>query len=174
MTNKIILLIGPAGVGKTTASALLAKKFKRSAVIEVDRLRHSIKSGYISPFTSAGRGQLELSTKNTCLLSKSFVDAGFNVIIDDCVTDKARLDLYYRTLKKYKFLTILLFPNKNVIKKRDGNRTGSARMGERAFFLHDKFTRRILEEKRWFMLDNSHLTPTQTVNDIYKIIKAKL
>lgn len=34
----ILLLIGPGGAGKTTAAELLAKRFKRSAVIEVDEI----------------------------------------------------------------------------------------------------------------------------------------
>jgi adenylylsulfate kinase-like enzyme len=172
--NKIILINGPGGAGKTTASILLAKKFKRSAVIEADEIRLMIKSGYKSPFTKAGQAQLELSTKNACLLAKAFADEGFDVIIDDCTTGKKRLDLYYKTLKKYRFLIILLLPTRSIVKKRDGQRTGSAKLGKQGLTLYDKFIKRLPEEKRWVVLDNSNLTPAQTVLKMSRIIKLNL
>src|SRR6266481_5899774 len=120
----ICLLIGPAGAGKTTASLLLAKKFKKCAVIEVDVIRHMIKGGYIPPFGEDGYDQLVLSTKNASILAKGFVKEGFSIIIDDCVTGKKRLDLYYRLFKNYRFLTILLLPNEKTVKMRDAKRMG--------------------------------------------------
>ncbi len=172
MKNKpfILLLIGPGGAGKTTAAELLAARFKQCAVIEVDEIRHMIKSGHVDPFTKEGHQQLELSTKNACSLAKSFVKEGFNVIIDDCVTGKKRLNLYYRTMKPNRFLTILLLPSKEIIKKRDAKRTGRARLGKKTLELHDRFLKRLSEETRWHAIDNSKHMPKQTVNAIYTLL----
>ncbi len=167
----ICLLIGPGGAGKTTVSALLAKKFSKCVVIEADELRHMVKKGLTDPFSREGQDQLVLSTKNSCLLAKSFADQNFNVIIDDCVAGKPRLDLYYKLLKRYHLVTILLLPNREAIRHRDSRRTGTARLGKKTLAIHDKFIQRIEQEKRWHVIDNSNHTPQTTMRAIYKLLR---
>ena len=167
----ICLLIGPGGSGKTTASKLLAQKFEKSAVIEVDMIRHMIANGHVDPFLKEGTDQLVLSTRNACVLAKNFANAKFNVIIDDCTTDKRRLDLYFRTLKSYRLLVVLLLPKRETLLKRDAVRKGRARLGTKTLELHDRFTQRMLEEKRWHVIDNSTLSPQETVDAIFKKLK---
>ena len=57
----ICLTTGPAGSGKSSVSKELVKKFERSAVIEVDILRHMIKGGYIKPWPHTEEVDLQLS-----------------------------------------------------------------------------------------------------------------
>lgn len=45
--NKLYLITGPAGVGKSTISKLLAKKLDKSILIEGDDIYHMVISGYI-------------------------------------------------------------------------------------------------------------------------------
>lgn len=166
----VCLLLGPGGAGKTTASHLVAKKFKKSAVIEVDVLRHMIQSGYIAPFKKLGYEQLRLSTINASKIANSFLENGFSIIIDDCVTEKRRLDLYFAKLKKFRVVTILLLPHRDVITARDGQRIGSAKLGPRALVLHKKLSKRATEETRWHVIDNSTHTPQQTAKIIHTLL----
>ncbi len=64
----VCLITGPMGTGKSSVSNALAKKFERSAVIEVDKLRGMIKGGFVrpSPYTDEVDLQLSLSAKNAC------------------------------------------------------------------------------------------------------------
>ena len=48
--NKLYLLTGPAGVGKSTVSELIANSLEKSVLIEGDDVYHLVKGGYISPW----------------------------------------------------------------------------------------------------------------------------
>ena len=48
--NKIYLITGPAGVGKSTISKLLAEKLERSVLIEGDDVYHFVVGGYVAPW----------------------------------------------------------------------------------------------------------------------------
>lgn len=93
------MINGPGGAGKTTSSRLLAREFEKCVLIEVDEIRKLIVQGEADPFTSDGQEQLMLSTRNTAFLAQSYIDAGFSVIIDDCITGKERLDFTFRHLR---------------------------------------------------------------------------
>lgn len=99
-TPTIYLLNGPGGAGKSTLARLFAKEFKQCALIEVDEIRKNIIRGEADPFTPEGQSQLVLSTKNSTQLALNYIEAGFSVIIDDCVAGKERLDYYYVPLKR--------------------------------------------------------------------------
>ena len=45
--NTLYIITGPAGVGKTTISKGLAKRCKKSALIEGDDIYHQVISGYV-------------------------------------------------------------------------------------------------------------------------------
>ncbi|MGX4600021.1 hypothetical protein [Faecalimicrobium sp. JNUCC 81] len=49
MKEKIIILSGPAGVGKSTTADILASNFNKSAYISGDIISHMPVSGYEKP-----------------------------------------------------------------------------------------------------------------------------
>jgi len=85
--NFICLITGPAGAGKSSVTKALAKKFTRSAVINVDQIRGMIVGGYKKPwpYDDEAELQLSLSAKNACEIANNFLEKGFKVFIDDLV-----------------------------------------------------------------------------------------
>jgi len=168
----ICLVTGPAGVGKSTITKELAKKFTNSARIDVDYVRQMIDNGYLKPFldNKKTRDQLLLSRKNACSLAKNFVQSGFNVFIDDVISQESNLNYYLESLRDYKVLVFLLFCDKNVLSERDSARPEEQVMGKRALELHDHFSKR-LNEKRWFIIDSSKSSVAITAKQIISLIK---
>ncbi|MEK7496885.1 MAG: AAA family ATPase [Patescibacteria group bacterium] len=168
----ICLVTGPAGVGKSTITKELAKKFINSARVDVDYIRKMIVSGYVKPFRDSKkiRAQLLLSRKNACSIAKNFIESGFCVFIDDVILKESSLDYYLESLSDYKVFVFLLFCNKDVLRKRDTARPKGQVMGKRALQLHDDFSKR-LDEKRWFVIDTSKSTVAKTTKQIIGLIK---
>jgi adenylate kinase family enzyme len=171
--NSVILILGPAGAGKSTICKELAKKFKRSVVIETDKLRDMVKMSHVKPWEKGGEAELLLATKNTSVLAKNFLKSKYIVIIEDVVIKKSRLDLYLKELKSAKVKIILLLPSKNTLKHRDGLRSKEFQLGKRALDLHDMFTERLNKEKRWSVLDTSNETVLMTTKRICDLLKIK-
>lgn len=169
----IYILNGPGGAGKTTASRLLAKEFEQCALIEVDEIRKLIVKGEADPFTSEGQEQLMLSAKNTALLARSYIDAGFSVIIDDCIAGKERLDYYFQAFERNDFKVALVLPSKQTLIERDGLREGRAQLGsDKISWLYDRFRERLPEEDRWQVVDNTNLTPEGTAQKLLDVFKS--
>lgn len=172
MKAQIILIVGPAGAGKSTISNFLSRRFERSTVIPVDAIRDMVRMGNVRPFpkTTEGDAQLILSVENACALANNFIRMGFTVIIDDVVSSKDRLDLYFKLLVEEPH-PFLLLPNREVVIERDLSRAAENQMKERAIELHDKFVERIKEETRWQVIDSSKLSPDETVGQIIELLR---
>ena len=83
----LIVVTGIMAAGKSTVARLLAQRFVQGVHIEADVLQRMIISGGVwvsqpgEPDGEAAR-QLRLRLKHLCLLGKSFVEAGFTVVLD--------------------------------------------------------------------------------------------
>jgi adenylylsulfate kinase-like enzyme len=159
------LVTGPAGSGKTTVSNLLAKAFEKSAVIEVDTLRHMVKGGLVKPwpYSEEVARQTALGVKNACDMARNCISEGFVVFIDD-VVGITNLDLYYRYLEGIPFKTFLLLPSKETVRERDAKREVKT-MGGRALELHDQFSEKATKGK-WQIIDSSNQSAQQTCEEI--------
>jgi adenylate kinase family enzyme len=111
----ILLLTGPPASGKNTIAELLAKRLERCAAIDVDELRSMIVQPDNLTWESRERAaQEDLVVKNACSLAKNFMEAGFDVVISDVITERS-LETYKRALSKTTVKTILLLPTENEI-----------------------------------------------------------
>ncbi|HSX31338.1 MAG TPA: AAA family ATPase [Candidatus Saccharimonadales bacterium] len=170
MKAAIYILNGPGGAGKTTTARLLAEQLERCALIEVDEIRKLIVQGESDPFSKEGQAQLILSSQNAAQLARNFYDNGFTVIIDDCVTDKERLDYYCKTLHELPFKIFLILPTQEALISRDNERKGRSKLGRTKIeWLYQRFVERANEEQRWEIIDNTHLTATETVKRLQGI-----
>lgn len=81
----IVVLTGPAASGKNTISHFYATEFcERGAVIDVDAIRWMLRKPHAAPWDGhEGLIQHRLGVYHACMLAKSFVDEGCEVIILD-------------------------------------------------------------------------------------------
>lgn len=168
--NFICLITGPAGAGKSSVTKALAKKFTRSAVINVDQLRGMIVGGYKKPwpYNDEAELQLSLSAKNSCEIANNFLEKGFKVFIDDMVGRKL-LEQYSEYFKNDNFKTFLLLPSLESLLKRFDERGNKEELRKRTQDLHKSFSEK-RDKLNWKIIDSSNLTLEETVNLIYKDI----
>ncbi len=133
-----------------------------------------IRSGQVKPFlnTHESKNQVTLSVHNACSLAKNFNDFNFNVIIDDIVASKEKLDLYFKLTGGYRLLVFLLTCELKVLAERDLGRDLVAQQGKRVSQLHDKFSS-LANETRWNVIDTTNIDKKETVDFILKIINKK-
>lgn len=84
----IVLVTGPQAAGKTTVSALLAGRFERSVHLDGDAFRRFIVTGRADMTPDASDealAQLRLRYRGTASAAHAYLDAGFDVIVDDVV-----------------------------------------------------------------------------------------
>lgn len=167
--NFICLITGPMGVGKSSTSKVLAEKFEKSAYIKVDHIRKMIIGGYIGPGDENFYIQEKLGIKNTCALANNYLEAGFNVFIDD-VMGKEKLQQYVEFFPNRKIEAFLLLPSIEVTLERFNGRGGATEVLEkRTRHLHDQFTL-LKNETNWKVIDSSNFTLEETVEKIYNQI----
>ena len=166
----ICLITGPAGSGKSSTSKALAEKFERSAVIEVDKIREIIKSGYVKPFPYNDEVdlQLTLSAKNACDMANNLLEKGFNVFIDDVVGRKL-LAQYSNSFKDKNFKAFLLVPSLEALLRRFDERGNNEELRKRTIELHGKFLEK-KDELNCQIINSSDQTLEETVDEIYKSI----
>ena len=164
----VCLITGPAGGGKTSVSNALAKRFERSAVIEVDTLQGMIKGGHVRPwpYNNEAASQLFLSAQNACDVANNFLERDFNVIIADAV-GKTQLEQYSNFFKDRNFKTFLLLPSLEVLRARFDNREDNKELRERTTELHKKFSER-RDQLNWQAIDSSDQSLDETVEHIYQ------
>ncbi len=106
----ILILTGPPAAGKSKIGPIIARQLARGAVIDVDLLRAVIVQPHIAPWRGdAGMAQLRLGAQNACAVARNAVDAGFNVVILDVLTDETAA-LYHGELYTIPHEIVLLLP----------------------------------------------------------------
>ena len=124
MQHAVLVISGIPGAGKSTISALVARRLERAAHIEAELLQRLIASGSVwpdgQPHEEAMR-QLRLRGRNAALLADSFFEAGITPIIDDVVIG-SRLDELRADLRSRPLLFVLLVPDLDAVRARNRER----------------------------------------------------
>ncbi len=105
------ILTGPAASGKNTIAGIYATQFcERCAVIDVDSVRQMLRQPHLAPWDGdEGLDQHRLGVRHACLLAKSFVAEGCEVVILDVVwADLGQI--YRRELEGYDARIVRLMP----------------------------------------------------------------
>lgn len=163
----ICLITGPSGSGKSSVSRALAEKFERSAVIEVDTLRHIIKGGYARPWPRSEEAdtQLLLAVENACDIGDNLLAKNFAVFIEDVVREKF-LQKYSDYFKDNNFKAFLILPSVESLLTRFDNRGDDKELRLRTIELHKKFLEK-RDTLNWTVIDSSNQTLEETVGEIY-------
>jgi hypothetical protein len=123
----VLAITGPAGSGKSTLAAKLAPQIEHCVNIEVDHVKHFIVNGFIYNRTSPeGIKQWELLGTNLGTLTRNFVDAGYNVIINGYLNQQGFEKLQEHITFTHK---VLLAPQITVAVKRDSTRPEDKLLG---------------------------------------------
>ena len=150
---------------------MLAERLTPGVHVEADTLQKMIISGRVwitrprEPEGEAHR-QLRLRLKNSCLLARSFLDAGFNVVLDDIIIG-ARYQHLLEDLAGTPFTLVVLAPRPDVVAtKRDPGRSWPALGEEWSRYLDEELRKTMAGIGLWF--DTSDQTPEETVEEIFR------
>ncbi len=107
--NPITILTGPAAAGKNTIAQVYATQFcERCAVIDVDLIRGMLRQPHFAPWDgSQGLDQHRLGVVHACMLAKSFLAEGYEVVLLDVVWDDLG-QLYRQELAGHYFRIVRL------------------------------------------------------------------
>lgn len=162
--NKVYIISGPAGVGKSTVSKALAKKIENSAYISGDSVSSMHVNGRKNPWESTK--EVALIWDNILSLTKNFLKYKNNVVID-YVTFLEEAEWINASLRKLNVEVnyIVLWADNKTLANRDNMRKSEYRMGERCLILADEFREAQIDQKH--ILDTSHSpSVTSIVNEI--------
>jgi len=170
----IIVITGIQGAGKSTVGRLLAGRFARGAFVEADALQRMIvsggqwvtKSGGSGAMTAEATNQLRLRLRNSCLVARSFFEAGFTAVVDDIIIGE-RWDHLREDLCGQPFYVVVLAPNVATVIARDAAREKTVG-AEWAGFLDGELRKTMAGVGLW--IDSTRQSPEETVEDIMERI----
>jgi predicted kinase len=161
--NKVYILSGPAGVGKSTTSKELVKKLKSSAYISGDFISHMHVNGRKKPWES--KEEISLIWDNILSLTQNFLKYGNDVVVD-YVTFPQEAKWLSDNLKDLNVEVnyIVLWTDNETLLERDYMRKPEHRMGERCLILVNEFMESGLDERHIYE------TSKDTLYDIPNVI----
>ncbi len=162
--NKLYVITGPAGVGKSTVSYELGKRLDKSVVIEGDTIYNFFVGGRIKPWYP--NAPLDLFWKNSIMLIKSYLENGYDVVFNYIIKNK-QLENLKETFKDYDFIFSCLLVDEPTIIKRDLLRPEDCQMHERSLILLKEFINCNYDNK--YIIDSSNLTVEETVEKILRV-----
>lgn len=171
----IVVITGPAGSGKSTVSAALAKRLEKCVHIEADHVKHFVVDGF-HPVTSADGNvrwefaEWQLVGDSIGLLMRKFLDSGRSVIVDGYLDVSAWQAIAAHADCTHKFL---LLPHLDVILKRDGQRREDLRMGTMAVAEHHQDFSTNPFYADFVTVDSSEQDSEQTLGAILKIMRGE-
>jgi adenylate kinase family enzyme len=140
MKNFIAYINGPSGIGKTTAAVAIAQKYEKGVSIDIDIIKHFIKTGVLGEHLS-NIDELASTKKDgeyawyyrmlahtTCDVAERFYDNGYVVTISDMMWENWILDIYRQRLSHTNYAHFLLEMPKELLEKRLVERTRQERI----------------------------------------------
>jgi predicted kinase len=125
LTGQIVLFGGPAGAGKSTLARLWCASRERAVHIELDAVRSLIVAGAADPqeIGSLQSEQYELSVAACCALANVFLEAGYDVAIDDVLEPEAYERCWLPALGDVEPRTVIVLPELEEVLRRGAART---------------------------------------------------
>lgn len=139
--QRVVILNGPAGVGKTTVGRLLAARAENGVCIDGDAL-----AGFIVTRTP-GAVREGLSYENGATIAANYVRAGYDLVVFEyCFEERGHvkrfLDAYAAAAPVFLFT---LWAPLVVVEERERARAGRSRLGERVAACHRAMAARLDE-----------------------------
>jgi predicted ATPase len=169
--SPIWLVSGVPGSGKTSVALELCRRYPKAVHLPVDDLRELVRSGLASPlnWTEETDLQFALARRSAARMARDYADAGFAAVIDD-VVQEADMDQITPHLGQYRPRKVLLLPTLTAIKERNRRRTNknfdAAVLDPVATRLYPTLIEGCRPSNGWMVIDSTHLTLEQTVDQI--------
>ncbi|WTH27789.1 ATP-binding protein [Kitasatospora purpeofusca] len=174
-----VLLIGPAGAGKTTVARHWAERRPTpTAHISLDDVREWVQSGFANPqsgWNNASEAQYRLARRTCGFACRNYLANGISCIIDDAVfPDRPAIGLggWKRHIGPG-MIPVVLLPSLDSVLHRNARRSGNRRLGdEEVARIHGRMA-------GWYnsglpIIDNSHLDVAATAAELDRVILARL
>ncbi|MDX3414076.1 Pro-rich N-terminal domain-containing protein [Streptomyces sp. MD20-1-1] len=135
-TTLAVLLIGPAGAGKTSVAKYWADRRRvPTAHISLDDVREWVRSGFADPQTGwndNSEAQYRLARRTCGFAARNFLANGISCILDDAVfPDRPVVGLGgWKRHVGPGLLPVVLLPGLDVVLERNAERTGNRRLGD--------------------------------------------
>ena len=159
--KKLYIITGPAGVGKSTISNIIANSLEKSVLIEGDEIYNQFKGGRISPWKKDA--PLDLFWENCILLINNYLKNNYDVVFN-YIIKKEQLNRLTKTFKDYEIKFINLMVDEKTIIVRDNERPIDCRMGERSLILLQEFKDTNYDKK--YILDTTNMSIEETSQEI--------
>nr|WP_232247254.1 AAA family ATPase [Kitasatospora azatica] len=174
-----VLLIGPAGAGKTTVARHWAERRPvPTAHISLDDVREWVQSGFANPqsgWNSASEAQYRLARRTCGFACRNYLANGISCIIDDAVfPDRPAIGLggWKRHIGPG-MIPVVLLPGLDSVLARNARRSGNRRLSdEQVALIHGRMA-------GWYnsglpIIDNSQLDVAGTADALDRVIAARL
>ncbi len=126
--QQVIILNGPAGVGKTTIGRLIAAKFQNGVCISGDALK-----AFIIHRTASVKGRL--GYKNGASLVNNFIDAGYEMVVFEYVFPARKHVEYFKEVLQptvpLNVNVFTLWAELATVQAREAKRSGRSPLHER-------------------------------------------
>ncbi|MEY9846864.1 hypothetical protein ABH940_003951 [Streptacidiphilus sp. BW17] len=162
-----LLLIGPAGAGKTSVARYWAERRPTpTAHVSLDDVREWVRSGFASPtagWNDQAEAQYRLARRTCGFAARNYLANGFSVVIDDAVfPDQPAVGLGgWRRHVGPQLIAVVLLPGLDVVLARNAQRSGHRRLpDEQVAVIHGRMS-------GWYgsglpIIDNSRMDIAQT------------
>lgn len=174
-----VLLIGPAGAGKTTVARYWADhRGAPTAHISLDDVREWVRSGFADPqsgWNEHSEAQYRLARRTCGFSARNFLANGISCIIDDAVfPDRPVVGLGgWKRHVGPGLLPVVLLPGLEVVLARNAERTGNRRLSdEEVARIHGRMA-------GWYgsglpIIDNSRLDVATTADALDRVVTRSL
>lgn len=161
--NKLFLITGPAGVGKSTITKEIAFRLEKSVLIEGDDIYHQVVGSYHSPWHELNH--LDTFWKVSINIIKTYLKEGYDVVFN-YIIEPENYKMLEQVFNNIDINFTVLMVDKETLIKRDLNRPEDSRMNNRCIELLDDFKKYNFNESNILYTDN--LTIKETVDKILK------
>lgn len=159
--NKLYIITGPAGVGKSTISKELAFQLEKSVLIEGDDIYHQVIGSYHSPWDN--KNHLDTFWKVTINIIKTYIEEGYDVVFN-YIIEPENYKMLKQIFNSFNINFTVLMVNKETLIKRDLTRPEDCRMNNRCIELLEEFKNYNYDKSNILYTDN--LTIKETVDKI--------
>jgi predicted kinase len=174
--NKIVLITGMSGSGKSTVGRLVAEHFSKSVRIKVDQIREMMVKGIDVPdengFTEATYRQFQWARLTAIYMAQLYASQGVDVVIDDVCIPENFAEQYATLFENPAVYRVLLYPTASALIERINKRSGP--WDHLLVDLVPKIYSYLepMPKEGWIVLDSGEWTIEQTVQELLSRIGA--